>query len=354
MDIVDPPLLWIDGRCYRLNRNRQLEDAELAGANANFAKTIDFSHEVEDDDDLCEMDESFVTKTGDCFTATIEIPSALCGLVIGKGGVNKKRLESDTRTKITFPGRDAEGLTKIVGQTKSKVLSARFRIEILAKKAREKQRPTHFISIPLTSAEIKENFEKFKSEILETCDQASRISPILFQEPEKMHLTTGVLVLLNENERQRAVQVLNRCGDIIKRNLQGNRLLIEICGIACMNDDPTEVNVLYGQVTCKEGPPSVLQHLADDLVDEFVKEELMVKQYDSVKLHATLMNTSFAKNAQVSTDSKIARTFNAKEIFEKFKNFRFGECDVPEIHLSQLHTKGPDGYYKDTCKVHVR
>ena len=42
-------------------------------------------------------------------------------------------------------------------------------------------------------------------------------------------------------------------------------------GVEYMNDDPSEVHVLYGNVTCSDSP-FLLQDIADGIVSHFVKE----------------------------------------------------------------------------------
>lgn len=55
-----------------------------------------------------------------------------------------------------------------------------------------------------------------------------------------------------------------------RRLLAGEKLRLEMKGIEYMNDDPGEVDVLYGQVNALSWSHS-LQTIADSLVDEFVK-----------------------------------------------------------------------------------
>lgn len=55
-----------------------------------------------------------------------------------------------------------------------------------------------------------------------------------------------------------------------RRLLAGEKLRLEMKGIEYMNDDPGEVDVLYGQVNALSWSHS-LQTIADSLVEEFVK-----------------------------------------------------------------------------------
>ena len=89
-----------------------------------------------------------------------------------------------------------------------------------------------------------------------------------------------------------------------------------------MNDDPERVDVLYGK--CID-PTNRLQRLADFFMESFINSGLMERQFDRVKIHATLMNTLF----KTESDEGPRPTFNARPILEVFfqtKHFRL--CNV--------------------------
>lgn len=76
-----------------------------------------------------------------------------------------------------------------------------------------------------------------------------------------------------------------------------------------MNDDPGRVDVLYAK--CLDSS-NRLQKIADYLVQTFVDCGLMERQYERVKIHATLMNTLF----KMESDQGVRPTFNARPILE--------------------------------------
>ena len=51
-----------------------------------------------------------------------------------------------------------------------------------------------------------------------------------------------------------------------------------------------------------------LQKLADALVERFVSKGLMKKEFDRVKLHATVMNTKLRSDSEGQTPAKKSRT----------------------------------------------
>merc|ERR1740129_1363595 len=76
--------------------------------------------------------------------------------------------------------------------------------------------------------------------------------------------------------------------------LGGRPLKFSVCGLEYMNDDPAEVDVLYAKVKDEDG---TLQAVADGIVNHFIESGLMTRQYDRVKLHVTLINTIFRRDA---------------------------------------------------------
>ena len=62
----------------------------------------------------------------------------------------------------------------------------------------------------------------------------------------------------------------------------------KIKGLEIMNDDPSEVDVVYGRIHCEP-----LQSMAEYIVNQFTDTGFMPRQFDRIKLHVTLMNTKF-------------------------------------------------------------
>lgn len=78
--------------------------------------------------------------------------------------------------------------------------------------SRKKLSYTHFLSIPLNTDEIIKNFNSFKSDIIQKFGgDVTGIDEIIFQKPNKLHLTIGMLTLLDEEERKQAVQTFMDC-----------------------------------------------------------------------------------------------------------------------------------------------
>ncbi|XP_040983091.1 activating signal cointegrator 1 complex subunit 1 isoform X1 [Aquila chrysaetos chrysaetos] len=309
MDILRPTLIRIGGRVYR--KNLIQEQA--------------YQHEEEEDfcagpsdcaDEPC--DAFVVEETGKGFQCKVDVPSPLYKYIIGKKGETKKRLETETRTSISIPKPGVEGEIVITGQHRSGVISARTRIDVLLDSFRKKQPFTHFLSFALNQPAIQEKFLQFKEEVLEKCSKDHGVSSSLFQNPAKLHLTLGTLVLLNEQEIQKACDLLQQCKeDFVDQIAGGKPLTVEVAGVEYMNDDPAMTDVLYAKVHMKDGSDR-LQVIADQLVERFVASGLMLKEWDRVKLHATVMNTLFRKDPSAEERNY---TMTGKSSFKERESF---------------------------------
>ncbi|XP_042313395.1 activating signal cointegrator 1 complex subunit 1 isoform X2 [Sceloporus undulatus] len=266
-----------------------------------------------------------------------------------------KKQEEVTDVLWTFPVL----FIMITGQHRNGIISARTRIDVLVETFRKKQPFTHFLSFELNQAAIQEKFLQFKEEVLEKCSNDSGVSSSLFQNPAKLHLTIGTLVLLNEQEIKKAQELLQKCKEDFTDTITGGKpLTIEVAGIEYMNDDPAMIDVLYAKVYMKDGS-NKLQLIADRLMDRFVTSGLMMKEWDRVKLHATVMNTVFRKDPSAEEQNnrtagkafKERESFDGRKILKLFENFRFGEVQLNSIFLSQRFSTDSSGYYATSGQI---
>ena len=228
--------------------------------------------------------------------------------------------------------------------------------------ARQKQPFTHFLSIPVNTASVQENFLRFKSSVLETVEDVYGLDETIFQTETLLHLTVGTMALLDERERDLARQILIECKEtIIKPLLRDRTLEFSIEGLEIMNDDPGDVDVLYGKVHDDSG---ALQSIVDGLglhqlhltssiylfsVEEFVQRGLMRREHERVKLHVTLLNTLFRKDQGDlgDRDRRERESFDGRMLLEKFSGLSLGNVELSELHLSQRRAgrRTNSGYY---------
>lgn len=106
--------------------------------------------------------------------------------------------------------------TVITASDRKAVISARHRIDLLIETSRKKIHYTHFLSIPLNKKEIIDNYNSFKNNVLGKYDKTTyNIDESLFQTPSKLHLTIGMLKLLDDNEKKQAIEALMNCKEKI-------------------------------------------------------------------------------------------------------------------------------------------
>ncbi|XP_035389661.1 activating signal cointegrator 1 complex subunit 1 [Electrophorus electricus] len=351
MEILRPALINVKGRIYRKNavREEHYEDEE----------EDDFSYSGPAIDQFMDepCDTSNIEQTDKGFRCAIDVPSVLYKYIIGKKGETRKRLESETRTSISIPKQGVEGQIVITGAQKAAVVSAVTRVEVLIETFRRKQPFSHFLTFALNHPHIQEGFQRFKDGVLEHCSQDMGVDGSVFQNPAKLHLTIGTMALLNEQEVMRACELLQKFQSFIRDITKGKPLPLEVRGIEYMNDDPSMVDVLYAKVSVQDGS-NKLQVIADRLVECFVAAGLMDKEWDRVKLHATVMNTLFRKDPSVEDKGGLGRhttkdreAFDAKNILEMFGEFYFGSFELDSVRLSQRFSSDCTGYYCSAGQV---
>ena len=282
-DICNPPCIWIDGICYRSTYANQEHNETTPG----------YTGETEDlynDGDVNEVSEelgevSVETLDNGNYRAKLQVASAFFPQIIGKGGQTKTRLEIDTKTKIWIPRKGQDGDISVTGVNKRGVITACERIQVIVASARAKHPFTHFLSIPVNAEHVQEAFLKFRDEVLNTCEDVRGLDASIFQTPTLLHLTVGTMSLLDERERNLARELLEDCKEsLLLPILNDCGLEFEISGLEIMNDDPSDVDVLYGKVIEKSGK---LQNIVDALGNVLIKNLIknnsnFVKQFRSM------------------------------------------------------------------------
>ncbi|XP_028037353.1 activating signal cointegrator 1 complex subunit 1 [Bombyx mandarina] len=350
---LKPEVVWIEGRCYRANDSpaefNSMQEHDLYENEITFEEPDD-----EEDDFKVEM------LDNSRYCTSFHVSKHYLGSIIGKKGAIISGIKRDTKTDIKIPKHDQTGDVVILGPAESNVKAARRRINMIIMSSRMKQTSTHFLSIPMNNADIVKEFEKFKERVLQECPNPT-LEESLFIRSHKLHLTLGVMSLMDNDERIQVTNLLTEARDtIVIPLLQGHvPLKIRLKGLSYMNDDPKAINVLYGRVQEEDwAAAGLIQKLGDALVDHFYKAGFMKKEFgrENIKLHVTFINTKYRETTDVDAPQQNQtinnrKTFDGSEILEKFADYDFGVMEVTEIHLSQRHTMGPDGYYQPTCII---
>ncbi|PZC82459.1 hypothetical protein B5X24_HaOG210500 [Helicoverpa armigera] len=359
-DILKPHVKWIEGRCYRVN--------DAAIDTTTFQEHDLYENDVVHNEVLDEGDDDDFEVTmvdNSRYSTSLHVSKHYVGSIIGKKGAMKMRIERDTKTDIKIPKQGQEGDIVIFGPSEMSVKAARRRINIIVMSSRMKQKSTHFISIPMNSTDIQQRFEEFQASVLRDCPNSRGLDKSLFIKPTKLHLTLGVMCLMDNEERLFASKLLTEAKEkVVMPMLAGHLpLKIRLKGLSYMNDDPSQIDVLYGLVEEEGSAWGLIQQLADALVEYFYRAGYMDREYDrdNVKLHVTLINSKYrVHSASSNIDSSAPsvrhsrrprETFDGSEVLKKFADYDFGVAELTDIHLSQRHSMGSDGYYQPTCVI---
>lgn len=309
---------------------------------------LDNDDEMVDCADIEENYDIVLTKTGK-FQTSFYVPSSLLSFIIGQKGAKLKGLQRSTNTVIKIPRINEKGDVVITGETERKVASARTQIALIVAQRKERMPPTHFIAIPIDSETICNNLLKFQEKVLENAPRG--VSKSIFQKPVKVHLTLVMLTLLEPEEVTLAKNTLETFyNEYISKVFEKNQKhKVTIQGLEVMNDDPSNVYVLYAKVQMKTPElQTKLQDMCDKMSNHFCRSGLAKKEYDRVKLHMTVMNTSFRDSDEEKT------SFDAREIMDKYGDYYFGEFELKELHICIRGTTTSDtgeSKYYDTALV---
>lgn len=290
-----------------------------------------------------------LTKSGK-FMTSFYVASSLLSFIVGPKGSRLKTLQRTTNTLIKVPRPNEKGNVKITGDTERIVASARTQISLIITQRKQKLPVSHFVSIPMYSESIENNFNLFKEEILQ--NPARGVTESIFQTIKKVHLTISTLILVDDEEVNAAKEIFKNCHEEIVNNLfkkkEKEKYTIVLQGLEIMNDDPSAVNVLYGNVHMTDKNQSEkLQEMSDKIADCFYKSGLTQRQNDRVKLHVTLINTRYR-----SSEEK-RENFDATDILERYKDFYFGTAEFKNLHLSIRFTRGDNEYYEPALVLEI-
>ena len=120
---------------------------------------------VDGDDEVYELGEVEELPNRD-LQIKINVPTVFFKYIIGKEGKMKQRIEQDTKCKIKLPHKGEKGPVIIQAQTTQQLSQVKQQVEVITWANRPKERPTHFVSIPLNVPLIMSGLVHFKEEVL--------------------------------------------------------------------------------------------------------------------------------------------------------------------------------------------
>ena len=334
IDMLSPELNNINGSIYRVLCTRPVGHC-IRGKPQN--RGLDPQKQVlnpladpyEDEPNTCELAKAEAAIQEEWSTTEIQTPSVFHKHIVGRNALVKKRLENETGTEIVVPRpHENKDLITVKYRSEESLSSLQFRVESIVESARKREKPTHFLCIPVQSEDISANLTKFK----ELCKKD--IPANVVQVPSKLHLTIGVLKLFTEKEISKAREIFTEFAARIPYILRGKPLRGTLKNLNIMNDEPQSVGVVYAELPLLDNSER-LQLLADQCFEFFVEKGLMSYELNhnrkSVKIHCTLVNTRWGGANQGKIDA-------SHILSEDFEIQTFGDCVLEILEFNEMST----------------
>ncbi|KAI3802705.1 hypothetical protein L1987_30846 [Smallanthus sonchifolius] len=213
---------------------------------------------------------------------------------------------------------------------------------------RGNNRFTHFISLPLAlHPSLVDKLINFQNSILGRNDATGLgIDASIFTKPQTLHLT--VLMLRLRDERlDAAVRIFQEIEAEVMDALGGQPVSIKLKGLASFSGSFDKVDVLYAPVEVVGGNGRLLR-ACEIITDAFTQRGLAEDNPEyALKFHVTVMNSNYRKRPYGTPQS----TLDARRIVDNYGSEAWGECAIPEIHLSKRNVFDENGYFKCCASI---
>ena len=321
IDILKPTTKLVNGSVYRILCPPRNSDIHVTYTSS---PGIPCKASVYDDEPItCSTKDENVEWQ----TCNIRSPFYFHRHIVGRNGATKKRLENETGTFLTVPKpSEKNDCITVKYRSEASLSSIETRITSIVENARKKERPTHFLSIPVHGEKIKQNLSKFE----QLCIEKLGLSENIIQSYVKLHMTVGAIKLFSDAEIEQAKRALNEFSAQIPYLTCGKPLRGLIKGLEIMNDEPANTRVLYGEMRLQDDSDR-LQNLVDKCLEFFVDRKLMSYDYhrQNVKLHCTLINVRWGNLNAIDVTPLLGSDWELQEL---------GECVLDKLELNEMKT----------------
>ncbi|GAB5585435.1 hypothetical protein Unana1_00335 [Umbelopsis nana] len=291
------------------------------------------------------------------------VSRSMHGYIIGKGGSTLKRLKHETGTRIDVP--KGEDIVKIKG-TDENIERAKLAIDALVQESIEKARPTHFLSLPISSPLVTRRLEEFYKVLESPSFVADGITAESIAPIPSLHITLGVMKLMGQSEVEAAVRFLKESSAELISQVVGERgISVRLKTLDIMQSDASKARVLYIHVE-DESENKVLDTLCAGLQEQMQEAGLMVKEKRPFKMHMTLVKKSGAKpkrstadveqNVEDETNNDAHHLdsdnvfFDARSILKEFRILDLGIVTLDSVHIMKMGMN-KQGKYKSEGAV---
>ncbi|KAF7723840.1 activating signal cointegrator 1 complex subunit [Apophysomyces ossiformis] len=196
----------------------------------------------------------------ECLTYTYPVKRIFHGYIIGKHGNTINELKRMTGASINV-SRRTDAIT--LKGSASAIDEAKIAIDELVKKAYKRSRPTHFLSIPISSPTIDSKVRDFQQSI-SFCEG---VDPSILISPVNLHITLAVLKLFEPSDVESALEFLQQeCPKVVQSVLNDVPLSVYLKDLAIMQSDPAAAHVLY-----VKAEDETLTTLGNAIIDKMVE-----------------------------------------------------------------------------------
>ena len=234
-----------------------------------------------------------------------------------------------------------------------------------------KPAPTHFLCIPLAGAQLVRNLAAFRADVSNINSFA--IPEDALRPPGTIHLTLGVMSLPQQAQLDKAVELLKglQLRDILadvraslaKQQSQlggvtvadAARPSIALRGLRAMQS-PTKTSVLYAPPVDVDGS-GTLYKFCDAVRRVFMEAGLMVDDGRPLLLHATVVNTIYAKGSNGRSRRKEKLMLDASGIMARYEDFTWVDLlEVGRFAVCKMGAKkleDGDAVYEEVASVEI-
>ncbi|XP_048860551.1 A-kinase anchor protein 7-like isoform X2 [Brienomyrus brachyistius] len=206
-----------------------------------------------------------------------------------------------------------------------------------AKKKTRQQRPNYFVSIPISSAEIKGGIKTVQDHIIQKDNRLSRaLIPV-----GSLHITLLVTYLGSEEEVSAAVSAIGQMKQVLQDLLQGRGLVLPFVGIEHFRNEVAFARLASGDHM------GALERIAEAVRKAFEERGIPSGESKAFRPHLTFMKLSKAPKLRRQGIRKLDPS-----LYVEFAEQKFGDETVSRLDLcAMLKKKTPDGYYH--CETSV-
>jgi len=204
------------------------------------------------------------------------------------------------------------------------------------KKKPKKIIPNHFVAVRVSNPQIHSGVKIVQDSII---THNEKLKPALVP-LATLHLTLLVVHLEDDEQIQKATDILHLCRASLEPFMQNSTLTLNFSGL-----DHFRHQVLFVKL-CGEERIATLNSVTNIVRETFTKEGIPSTDSRDFNPHLTVMKLTRSPKLRKKGVKKIP-----VESYTSWVDFSFGEETVSTLHLCSMNTKDKDGFYKCVATV---